>query len=81
MSNEILQRYYSIYTGVWKLFRKHCDARSDEDFNQLLEDAEKLRVQYPGQLASGLIQATLWEIDRRAAEHGYEKGRCKKDRG
>lgn len=78
MSNEILQRYYSMYTGVWKLFRKHCDARSDEDFNQLLEDAEKLRVQYPGQLASELIQATLWEIDRRAAEDGYKKNRREK---
>ena len=81
MGNKELHQYYSIYTAAWKLFQKHCDARSDKEFNQLLEDAEKLRVQYPGQLASELIQATLWEIDRRAAEHGYEKGRCKKDRG
>lgn len=76
-----LNWYWRLFVDVWRMFKKYHATVTDQEFQELLEEGTRLHEKYPGQLASELIQATLWEIDRRAAEHGYEKVRCKKDRG
>lgn len=75
-----LNWYWRLFTDVWRMFKKYHAAITDQEFQELLEKGTKLHEKYPGKFSSELIQATLWEIDRRAAEHGYKKDKYKKNR-
>lgn len=65
MNEEQLKKYYEIYTDCWKFFRKWCEPKSDDDWKQLLYEAEKLQKKDDkSELRKRLISETILEINR-----------------
>lgn len=65
MNEELLKKYYEIYTDCWKFFRKWNSPKSDEDWKQLLREAKELQKKDENShLRKRLISETILEINR-----------------
>lgn len=42
MEEEELKQIYSLYTDLWKLFREHHGAQTDEEWEKLQARAEEI---------------------------------------
>lgn len=63
MNEEQLKTIHSLYTDLWRLFRTYADAKTDEQWEQCTEQANKLVEQY-GEDARPLVIDTLELIEK-----------------
>ena len=59
---EFEETYYKFFTGLWYLFRYHYDAKTDEQWQELTDKAEKLVEKY-GEITRPLVIDTLELIE------------------
>ena len=66
MNEELLRKYYEVFTDCWKLFREFSDPTSDDDFWQRLkEEAQKLTDKdKDSEMRRGIIKEVVLEIHR-----------------
>lgn len=69
MEDEELKQIYSLYTDLWKLFREHHGAQTDEEWEKLQARAEEIVKQY-GTDSRSLVLETIILIERKGKEHG-----------
>lgn len=63
MTEEQLKTIYQLYTDLWKMFRQHYTARTDEEWEKLAERATEIVEQY-GEDVRSLVLDTLELIER-----------------
>ncbi len=66
MDNERLREYHRLFSEVWKLFKDHCTASSEADWNKLMDAAGALYRAQESQeeLCRGLVLCVLNEVQR-----------------
>lgn len=76
MNEQELKKRYEAYTDCWKFFKKWCEPKTDDDWEQLLKEAAELRKKDEDmELRKRLITETVLEINRLAKERRNEKRR------
>lgn len=69
MSEEELKKYYDIYTECWKFFRKWNEPKTEDEWKQMLCEAEELyKADKDSVLRKRLISETILEINRLAGK-------------
>ena len=64
MTEEQLKSIYQLYTDLWKMFRQHHTARTDEEWEKLTERAAEIVDQY-GEDVRPLVLDTLELMEKR----------------
>lgn len=64
MTETELKSIWSLYADLWKMFLQHHTARTDEEWEKLIERAAEIVEQY-GEDARSLVLDTLELIEKR----------------
>lgn len=65
MNEELLKKYHEIFTDCWKFFRKWNSPKSEDEWKQMLQEAEELHQKdKDSTLRKRLISETILEINR-----------------
>ena len=78
MSEEEIRKYYEVYTGCWKLFKKYAtlEKMGDEEWKQLIDEAGEFRERYNDlKCTYPIIWETMQELDRIWSGKGGESDR------
>ena len=69
MEEMQLKRYFDAFTDCWKFFKKWSGEKSDDDWKQLLLEAEELRKKDEDFVfRKTLISETILELNRLSKE-------------
>ena len=69
MEDRQLKRYFDAFTDCWKFFKKWSGEKKDEDWKQLLLEAEDLRKKDEDFVfRKTLISETILELNRLCME-------------
>lgn len=66
------ERYFFIWQRVWNFHKKYSSVKTDEDWNEAVEEAGKIGNE--SKFSKDLILAVLSELER-------EDKQCRKERG
>lgn len=63
MKETELRSYWRFFVEAWKLFRRHRDVKSEQEWEQTIEEAKQLRDKFPGEFSQNVLSEILKELE------------------
>lgn len=66
VNEQELREYYNFFTGLWKLFKEYHHPKTDDEWDVLIEEGEKLvqQTNFKTNMAVRMGVALMDEIER-----------------
>ena len=64
MKEAELRNYWRFFVEAWKLFRRHKDVTSEQEWEQAMEEAKQIRDKFLGDFSQNVLSEILKELER-----------------
>lgn len=59
---------HQIFSRIWRMYREHYNASTDDEWGNLVGEAEMLLESFPDEFTQDLVFAVINELERRFKE-------------